>query len=76
MPRGGRRRQASREQARYVSPYSHPDVIAGAGTVGLEIIDEWPEVDLIVVPIGGGGLISGIALAATGAVETGAGCRS
>ncbi len=68
--------QASREQARYVSPYSHPDVIAGAGTVGLEIIDEWPDVDLIVVPIGGGGLISGIALAANGAVETGAGCRS
>ena len=58
--------EASREQARYVSPYSHPDVIAGAGTVGLEIIDEWPDVDLIVVPVGGGGLISGIALAATG----------
>ena len=58
--------EASRGQARYVSPYSHPDVIAGAGTVGLEIIDEWPDVDLIVVPVGGGGLISGIALAATG----------
>jgi threonine dehydratase len=50
--------------ALFISPYSHPDVIAGAGTVGLEIEDEWPEVDLIVVPIGGGGLISGIALAA------------
>ena len=57
--------EASRAGARYVSPYSHPDVIAGAGTIGLEILDEWPDVDLIVVPIGGGGLISGIALAAT-----------
>lgn len=52
--------------ALYISPYSHPDVIAGAGTVGLEVIDAWPEVDLVVVPIGGGGLISGIAVAAQG----------
>jgi threonine dehydratase len=48
----------------FISPYSHPDVIAGAGTVGLEIHEDWPDVDTIVVPIGGGGLISGIALAA------------
>ncbi len=54
---------ALREGAVFVSPYNHADVIAGAGTIGLEIIDEWPDVDLIVVPIGGGGLISGIALA-------------
>ena len=47
----------------YVSPYSHPGVIAGAGTVGLEIVDDLPSVDRIVVPVGGGGLISGIALA-------------
>jgi threonine dehydratase len=60
---------AAREHAQYVSPYSHPDVIAGAGTIGLEILDEWPDVDLIVVPIGGGGLISGIAIAATGMSE-------
>jgi threonine dehydratase len=52
--------------ATFVSPYSHPDVIAGAGTVGLEILDEWPDVDAIVVPVGGGGLISGIALAVRG----------
>jgi threonine dehydratase len=51
-------------RARYISPYSHPDVIAGAGTVALEIFEDWPEVDVIVVPIGGGGLISGIAIAA------------
>jgi threonine dehydratase len=49
----------------FVSPYSHPDVIAGAGTVGQEILEDWPDVDTIVVPIGGGGLISGIALAAS-----------
>ena len=50
--------------ALYLSPYSHPDVIAGAGTIGLEVLEDWPEVDVIVVPIGGGGLISGIAIAA------------
>lgn len=55
---------AARERALYISPYSHPDVIAGAGTVGLEILEQWPEVDTIIVPIGGGGLISGIAIAA------------
>jgi len=54
----------ARGEALFISPYSHPDVIAGAATVGLEIIEDWPDVDIIVVPIGGGGLISGIALAA------------
>lgn len=49
--------------ALFISPYSHPDVIAGAGTVGLEILEDLPDVDTIVVPIGGGGLISGIATA-------------
>lgn len=49
--------------ALFISPYSHPDVIAGAGTIGLEILEDWPEVEAIVVPIGGGGLVSGIALA-------------
>ena len=51
-------------EAIFVSPYAHPDVIAGAGTVGLEIVEEWPEVDTIVAAVGGGGLISGIALVA------------
>jgi threonine dehydratase len=45
---------------RYVSPYWHPDVIAGAGTVGLEIVEQLPSLDSVIVPIGGGGLISGI----------------
>ena len=50
--------------ALFVSPYSHPDVVAGAGTIGLEILEDLPDVDSIVVPVGGGGLISGIAIAA------------
>ena len=50
-------------RGRYISPYSHPDVIAGAGTVGLELIEQEPSLDTVVVPVGGGGLISGIAIA-------------
>ena len=57
---------ARRTGATYISPYSHPDVIAGAGTVGLEILEDLPGVDTIVVPVGGGGLVSGIAIAARG----------
>lgn len=44
----------------YVPPYDHPDVIAGQGTVGLELMEQVPDVDIIIVPVGGGGLISGI----------------
>ena len=51
-------------RALYISPYSHPDVIAGAGTVGLEILEDRPDVDTIVAPVGGGGLLSGIAITA------------
>ena len=50
--------------ALFVSPYTHPDVIAGAGTVGLEILEDRPDLGRIVVPVGGGGLVSGIAIAA------------
>jgi threonine dehydratase len=46
-----------------VPPYDHPDVIAGQGTVGLEILDDLPDVDVVLAPVGGGGLISGIAVA-------------
>jgi threonine dehydratase len=49
--------------APYVSPYNDADVIAGAGTAALELIDTWPDCDVIVVPLGGGGLASGVALA-------------
>jgi threonine dehydratase len=56
--------------ADYISPYSHPEVIAGAGTIGLEILEDLPDVDLIVVALGGGGLASGVAIAAAGRAET------
>lgn len=46
----------------YISPYNHPDVIAGAGTVGLEIYDALPSIDRVIVPVGGGGLISGVGM--------------
>jgi threonine dehydratase len=47
----------------WISPYSHPDVVAGAGTVGLELVEQQPHLDAVIVPIGGGGLISGIGTA-------------
>ena len=53
---------AREDGAVFISAYSHEDVIAGGGTVGLEIVETWPEVDAVLVPIGGGGLISGIAV--------------
>ena len=57
------RRYAASEGAIYLSPYNHEDVIAGAGTVALEVIERLPAFDAIVVPLGGGGLASGIAIA-------------
>jgi len=59
----GAREFADREGAVYLSPYNHPDVIAGAGTIGLEIIEALPDVDVVVIPLGGGGLASGMGLA-------------
>jgi threonine dehydratase len=47
----------------YISPYSHPDVVAGAGTIGLELVEQQPDLDAVIVPVGGGGLISGIGIA-------------
>jgi len=47
-----------------IPPFNHPNVIAGQGTIALELLDECPQLDAIVVPLGGGGLISGIAIAA------------
>ena len=49
-----------------VPPYDHPDVIAGQGTVGAEIAEQVAGVDRVLVPVGGGGLISGIAVALAG----------
>ncbi len=47
----------------FIHPFDDEDVIAGQGTIGLEILQQLPDVDAIVVPIGGGGLISGVAFA-------------
>jgi threonine dehydratase len=55
---------AQRDGLTYIHAFADPMVIAGQGTVGLEILQEAPEIDTIVVAIGGGGLISGIAIAA------------
>ena len=46
-----------------IPPFDHPGTIAGQGTVGIEILEDLPEVQTVIVPIGGGGLISGIATA-------------
>lgn len=47
----------------YIHPFDDPELIAGQGTLGLEIYQDWPEVETVVVPIGGGGLISGVSMA-------------
>jgi threonine dehydratase len=57
------KQHARNTRATYISPYSDRDVIAGAATIGLELLDDLPAIDTVVVPVGGGGLISGIALA-------------
>jgi threonine dehydratase len=50
----------------YISPYDHPDVIAGAGTIAVELMEDDPELEVVLVPLGGGGLASGIAAAFAG----------
>jgi threonine dehydratase len=50
--------------AEFISPYSDLDVIAGAATIALEVFEDRPDTDVLVVPVGGGGLISGVAVAA------------
>ena len=57
------RRFAEAEGGVFVSPYNDPDVIAGAGTVALELVESLPAMDVVVIPIGGGGLASGMGLA-------------
>ena len=56
--------RAKRDDLVFVHPYEDERVVAGQGTVGLEMLEAVPDLDLLVVPVGGGGLISGIALAA------------
>lgn len=53
----------ARDGLTMVPPFDHPDVIAGQGTVGLEIVEDLPDVSQVAVPVGGGGLLAGIATA-------------
>lgn len=67
--RSDERKRLGHELARepgsvYVDPTDDADVIAGQGTIGLEILEDLPDADVLVVPVGGGGLISGVAAAA------------
>jgi threonine dehydratase len=57
------REMAEKTGATFLHPFNDEDVIAGQGTIGLEILDDCPDVDVIAVPVGGGGLVSGISIA-------------
>jgi threonine dehydratase len=59
-------RIAERTGAVFIHPYDHPDVVAGQGTLGFEIIEQCQQVKTILVPVGGGGLAAGIAVAVKG----------
>lgn len=61
---------AVKEGAAFVHPYDDPEVMAGQGTCGLEIMDQLGDFDSVLVPVGGGGLISGIAIAAKSSRES------
>ncbi len=47
----------------YINGYDHPNILAGQGTMGLEILEQVPDLDAVVIPVGGGGLIAGCAVA-------------
>jgi threonine dehydratase len=54
---------AERTGAVFIHPYDHPDIVAGQGTVGLEILEQCPQARTVVVPVGGGGIAAGVAVA-------------
>ncbi|XP_013413601.1 uncharacterized protein LOC106175947 [Lingula anatina] len=56
-------RLGKKQQLQYINGYDHPHILAGQGTMGLEIMDQVSDVDAVIVPVGGGGLIAGLALA-------------
>jgi threonine dehydratase len=56
-------RQCAEQGLTFIHPFDDPDVMAGQGTIGLELLEQVPQLEAVVVPIGGGGLISGIACA-------------
>ena len=55
------KKEADQKGYTYISPYNDPEIIAGQGTIGIELIKQLPKMDVVIVPVGGGGLISGIA---------------
>lgn len=57
-------RLAAERNLGYIPPFDHPDVIAGQGTLGLELLEDAPELDTLLIPLSGGGLLAGVALAA------------
>ncbi len=57
------RKLAEEKQLMYIHGFDDPAIIAGAGTIGLELLEDHPQLDAVIVPVGGGGLIAGIALA-------------
>jgi len=56
-------RVAENDQMAFVHPFEDPDVIAGQGTIGLELLEQVPDLSRVIVPVGGGGLVSGVAIA-------------
>ena len=56
-------RRRAEEGRTFIHPFDDPEVISGQGTIGLELLEQVPDIEAVVVPIGGGGLISGIACA-------------
>lgn len=60
------RQIADETGASIIPPFDDERIIAGQGTVGLEIVEEWPDVSTVITPLGGGGLLSGVAVAARG----------
>jgi threonine dehydratase len=59
---------AGREEQIYISPYNDPDVAAGQGTIGVELLDQIPDLEAVYVAVGGGGLVSGLATALKAAI--------
>lgn len=58
---------AGKEDLAIIPPFDHPDIVAGQATVALEIVEQLPEVETVVAPVGGGGLISGVVTGLTAA---------
>ncbi|MFI7482834.1 threonine ammonia-lyase [Kocuria sp. M1R5S2] len=62
-------RYAEETGAVFVHPYDHPDIVAGQGTVGLELLEQVPDVDTVITGVGGGGLLAGLAIAVKARAE-------